>query len=167
MHLFKSMNDWILSLAIVILIIAIISLILPEGKMGKTVKGFFSLIIILIMIKPILNFNGDKLLNYQVNVNSNESQDQYLNYVFRQKATNYQNLCNKIAINNGINAMQTRIEYSVNDKYEFEIKNVKIEISPEQELNNEQLNLALKKTISEIATNLMIKENIIEAYVVR
>ena len=116
MHLFKSMNDWILSLAIVILIIAIISLILPEGKMGKTVKGFFSLIIILIMIKPILNFNGDKLLNYQVNVNSNESQDQYLNYVFRQKATNYQNLCNKIAINNGINAMQTRIEYSVNDK---------------------------------------------------
>lgn len=81
------MKNWILSIVSIIIIIEIISMILPEGKMGKYIRGTFSLFIMLLILRPMLNFNLDNL--YQDITFSNKYevvyQDDYLEYTTEKK----------------------------------------------------------------------------------
>ncbi len=161
------MNEWALSLAIVIFVVTVLTIILPEGKLGKTVKGFLSFVIILIMIKPILNVDKISLeFYYQSGDFFNQSQIQYLDYIFSQKVTNYQNLCDEIANNCGIKGGQTRIEYIVNENNVFQIAKVNIFIAEKQEFDNVQLDNKIDCVINEIANKLMIDKNVVTVNVV-
>ena len=51
------MNSYLLSISVIVFLTSIISLILPDGKMGKYVKSFFSILILLVIISPIFKFD--------------------------------------------------------------------------------------------------------------
>ena len=48
------MKDWIISIVSVVLITNIVCLILPQGKMGRFVKNIFSILTVLVIIKPLI-----------------------------------------------------------------------------------------------------------------
>ena len=74
------MKEWILSIGVVILLTSIVGLILPEGKMGKYIKCFFSFIILLVLLTPLLN-KEVIYSDFLINENEIQLQENYLNYV--------------------------------------------------------------------------------------
>ena len=57
------MKVWIISIGAVILMTVISLYIIPEGKLGKHVKGIFSVLIIFVIINPVINFDMDNFLD--------------------------------------------------------------------------------------------------------
>ena len=54
------MKAYILSIAGIVLVIAAISIISPNGKMGKFIKGTGRLFILVVMVAPFASFFGEK-----------------------------------------------------------------------------------------------------------
>ncbi len=60
-----TISTWIMSIAGVILLSAIVELILPNGQINRYIKGVFSFIIVLVIIMPI-----PKLLNIKLDLSN-------------------------------------------------------------------------------------------------
>ena len=147
--LLSNMKEWIISLASVSVIFCIVSIILPEGKTGRLIKIVFSLILLLIMLKPVVNFTFDNVdFQSDYNVQSVIMQTDYLDYVLRQKVANYQNNCKKIAGNLGIKVADVRIEYNVTEEHNLIINIVDLHLVEEGANFDEQVN-NVKQSISE------------------
>ena len=54
------MKAYVLSIAGIVLVIAALTIIAPNGKMGKFIKGAGRLFIIVIMVAPFVSFFADK-----------------------------------------------------------------------------------------------------------
>ena len=54
------MQAYILSIAGIVLISAVVSMIAPSGKMGKFVRGTTKLMILLVMLSPLISWLGGK-----------------------------------------------------------------------------------------------------------
>ena len=120
--LFYRMNGWILSIGAIIVITTIITIILPEGKMGKFIRGYFALIIMVVILNPLLNLDGSCLVDFDNNeVEGVFIQNDFIDYVTRQKITKLQKNCEKICENKGISNAVVTIEYSVTENADYEI----------------------------------------------
>ena len=53
------MKAYILGIAGAVLLSAVVSIILPEGKMGKFVKGGLKLVVLLVLVSPFVSFFSD------------------------------------------------------------------------------------------------------------
>ncbi len=60
-----TISSWIMSIAGVILLSAIVELIMPNGQINRYIKGIFSFIIVLVIIMPI-----PKLLNIKLDLSN-------------------------------------------------------------------------------------------------
>ena len=58
---FFNMKEWILSIGTIIILTTIADLILPDGKIGKYIKCFFSLLVMLVILTPIINYKNNNL----------------------------------------------------------------------------------------------------------
>ena len=58
------MKAYILSIAGAVLLSAVITIILPDGKMGKFVKGGLKLVILVVLVSPFVNFFTGKNLGF-------------------------------------------------------------------------------------------------------
>lgn len=110
------MKNWIISLGTIIILSSLISIILPEGKLNKFIKSYFSLIVMIIMIQPIatiknVNFSFESFFNE----NKIELQYDYLDYVTNIRIDNYVNDCKKIAKEKGVDDLIVEIEYNVDE----------------------------------------------------
>ena len=95
------MKEWILSIGVVILLTSIVGLILPEGKIGKYIKCFFSFIILLVLLTPLLN-KEVIYSDFLINENEIQLQENYLNYVYSKKIDTYKKYIQEIFDKNGI-----------------------------------------------------------------
>lgn len=50
------MKEYILSIAGAVMLSAVVSMILPEGKMGKFVKGGLKLVVLVVLVSPFVSF---------------------------------------------------------------------------------------------------------------
>ena len=154
------MKSWVLSVGAAIIITTIITIILPEGKLGKTIKFVFSIMVMLIMIKPIVyiknkDFNIDTSLVY----NEINYQNDYLSYISKTKAAKFEQNCNKILENNGINNADVLIEYSEDGQGGLIIECVKINLF---NVNDDNTQILTKTVINEIKNFLNVDEKIIK-----
>jgi flagellar basal body-associated protein FliL len=98
------MTSWILSITSVIVFSSIIYIILPEGKSADLVKCILAIITLLVVIKPIINYEK---LEYNTEENYKEIQinfqGEYLNYVEEKLVKKYSKNCIKIMQELGIN----------------------------------------------------------------
>ena len=123
------MKSWIISLGCIIIISALITMLLPEGKLGKFIKYYFSLIIMIVIIQPISKIN-----NYNLNYDSifNEKQINiqldYLEYVTEKRINNHILDCKKIAENLGIRDVLIDINYNIDEKGEIILNKVYINL---------------------------------------
>lgn len=110
------MKTWIISLGTIIILSSLISIILPEGRLNKFIKCYFSLIVMVVMVQPIttiksLNFSFENVFND----NQIELQYNYLEYVANVKIDNYVKNCIKIAEGKGITGLIIEIEYDIDE----------------------------------------------------
>lgn len=121
------MKDWAISIGVVVTIISLISLIIPDGKMGKYVKGMFSLLVILVIIKP---FTGE--LDGQFTWNSQSEtiqyQENYLYYTTQKRVENSEGYCEKMLENLGILHASVNISYKIENLPEISIKKVSVNL---------------------------------------
>ena len=111
------MSSWVLSITSIVILTSIISMILPEGRLNKSIKSIFSLLVVLVIIQPFFTLTG-KDIDFDTIFSENNItlQVDYLEYIQSQKITNYQNNCQKILKNYGIDSASVDINYTVNNK---------------------------------------------------
>lgn len=129
MHLFNIMKEWIISIASVVIFTSIISLIIPEGKMGEFIKGIFSLLIILIIIKPIFSLTTTNL-DFSNIFNGAEIvlQNDYLDYISNKKTQKLTKECKEIIEKIGVKNADININYYVAENGNTTIKIVEINL---------------------------------------
>ena len=71
------MKAYILSIAGIVLISAVVSMIAPSGKMGKFVRGTTKLMILLVMLAPLISWLEGKT-EFTLSSSSIDTDDKYL-----------------------------------------------------------------------------------------
>lgn len=123
------MKEWILSVGLMVLLVSIVSIILPDGKIGKQIKNIFSILILLTILNPLVNIKNSKFENdFIVNDADINIQEEYLNYFYENQKISLETSCDKIISNLGISNGKTLLEYEVSDMY-FNIIKAKVDLS--------------------------------------
>ena len=123
------MKEWILSVCAVTILTVIVGMILPQGKMGKFIKSIFSLIIMLVILKPILSFDLDDL-HFDMGVGNTEVvyQKNYLDYVNQKKIDSVESDCADVLYNIGVSGANILLDFSTDENYEIMITKVNINL---------------------------------------
>lgn len=165
MRLFN-MKEWVVSLVVIILILTVISIILPDGKMSKFTKGVFSMLITLVMLKPVFNLKNNEIIYTVVDENQSlEVQNKYLDYIYLQKATNYEQKCAQIALEYGIMVLETRIDYNVGEKYEFIIEKIVVYYEEKKDFSIVEREKVIDEIKCKICESLFVIKDKVEFYV--
>ncbi len=111
------MKSWALSIVVIVFTISIVSLLFPNGKIGKFIKSVFSFLLVFVVLKPIIKIknNDFELDNFLVN-NEIVLQDSYLQFYNNKKIKTYKDSCIKILNDCGINNAEIEFQYET-DKY--------------------------------------------------
>ncbi len=106
------MKQWIFSIGATVLLVSIVSIILPNGKTGKFIKSIFSVLILLVTIRPLVSISKNNLndgINFS-NVDI-EIQYDYINYIFEERKNTYEENCCKILEDIGVKNAKIDINY--------------------------------------------------------
>ncbi len=152
MHLYD-MKEWILSVSSTIIITIIISLIAPQGRLGKYVKSIFALIMILVVVQPILSFDINNLSFDNIfNKNDIEIQTEYIDYIEGKKEEYKEEYCVFLLEKLKVKNARVDIIYDSDDYDKNHVKNVNIYLDKESfaQLDNHiDIIKEAKKTLSE------------------
>lgn len=153
------MKNWIISVASVVIITAIISMIVPDSKMGKYVRGIFSFFVMLVIIQPIFT-NKISLINFST-ANDNEIyiQENYVDFVIKKRIESYESDCVIIAKKCGIENAKIEVDYSIDQNGQICINNVNLNLKDSVIISDKEHIVILKETKSAIAKYLGIDEN--------
>lgn len=159
------MSEWIIKTVSIVILTAVISLILPEGGIGKQIKGVFSLITLFVLIQPVFDFFSTGEFSFEDYVNTEiVYQENYLNFITEDKKSVYEKNCLEILKNNGIGEATVVIEFEENDFYKIFAKKIQIKISNKVILDENEHKNSIDKTIKEISEYLKIEEKDIVIY---
>lgn len=159
------MKTWILSIGAIIILTSILTLILPEGKLGKNIKSVFSLIVVLIIVQPLIKLkNGEIDFNDFYTEKEIVLQEDYIYYVNEQKITNYQNQCQNFLLDLGIKGAKTNIDYIVDEFGQVEIILASVDLE-NSVINSKDEHIDINKDISlGISKILNVEENRVKTY---
>ena len=120
------MLNWIVSIALVSLLTTILIILLPDNNNSQLAKFALSLLVILVVIKPI---KKDISLDFNVIDNDyNEVfiQDEFLDYYIEQKVEYIKKNCNIICNEEGAENVIIEVFYDVIEENEFSIKKISL-----------------------------------------
>ena len=123
------MKEWIFSIIVSVLITTIISIICPEGRLGQIIKCIFSIVLVLIVIKPVLNTNKSGFFIDNDFMIEKEISKDYLIYVYDVKSKSLSIECEDLLSENDIKNSNVTIKYSIDDNYEFNVQIVSVNLS--------------------------------------
>ena len=156
------MNSYLLSISVIVFLTSIISLILPDGKMGKYVKSFFSILILLVIISPIFKFDEfdfDSQLN-----EANLIQDDYLYYINDTKTKSLEEECESLIEKQGVNNVVVDIDYFIDNEYVYSIKKATIFLDNAViNKNDEHININ-EELIKTVSKYLNIEKGAVKVY---
>ncbi len=159
------MKDWIISIVAVVLITSILSLILPQGKMGKYIKNIFSLLTMFVMIKPII-YVKEGNFNYEQIIGANEIvlQDGFLEFVYNKRIEEYEENCNKIIEEIGVKGAGVNINFNINKNQDIDIYSVQINLKNSVIiLDKPHINIK-EEIIADIASCLNVNKDLVMIY---
>ena len=157
------MKAWIISIVSVVLITSIVCLILPQGKMGRYVKNIFSILTILVIIKPIIylknsSFDFEQVANGEVVI-----QTDFINYIYEKRVDEQEKNCIKIIENKGIKNVNVDITFSV-ENLDIKIRLVQIKLNNSVIISDKQ-HIDIKEEIScDVASYLDISKSMVTIY---
>ena len=159
------MKAWIVSIIAVVIITAIISLILPEGKTGKFIKSIFSLFIVFTIIKPMFYLKNNEF-KYEDIFNQSEIELQFgfIEYVFQSKIDEYENNCIEILENSGVNNAFVEIIYSNDKETTIKIECVLINLENSVIISDKSHIDIIKEIKFNVANYLRISDDLVKIY---
>ena len=123
------MKNYVMNVFSVVILAVIFSLLIPKGKMSKSIKGIFIFVISLVIITPFSKISYEDILNglsldsYEINY-----QNDFLDYYNDKKNKNFEKNIDEILSNFSIINANVKIEYIVNENCEYVATNVFIEL---------------------------------------
>ena len=126
------MKEWIFNISITAVAVTAISLIVPDGKTGKVIKGILPFIVLLSVVKPILNFNYEQNVNEIFVPTQTEEiyQEDFLYSITRKRIVCLEKNCENILNAKGITGASVNIEYDYeNGSYKINLVTVNLKIS--------------------------------------
>lgn len=123
------MKEWIISVGATIIITSVASMIAPQGKMGPYIKGMFSFLLILVIVKPLISINLDQFnIESFLSETKIEYQSEYLDFITNKKIEKYQKKCELIIENVGVKQAEVDIDYIIGDSFTLVIKLIKVNL---------------------------------------
>ncbi len=123
------MKEWIISVCAVVIITTIITLIAPNGKLGKFIKSIFSLIVTLVILQPIQTFDFSSFDFDFVTAGSEVIlQENYLDYVSESSIIKKQTNCEELLAYHGIKNSEVIIDYTVSESHKVKYEKVSINL---------------------------------------
>ena len=160
------MSAWVLSLIGVVLISCVITIILPDGRLGKVIKGICSLVITLVIIYPLLSkdsINSVFVLddnNVQIDV-----QEEYVNYVFESRAEQTINEIINLIENKGVKDVICDVGYEkYNGNNNFTINFILINLNNAVIISDKEHILVIEEIISIVSQQFDLDKNKIVIY---
>ena len=149
------MKEWIISIGVVILFTVIAIYIIPDGKLGKYIKGIFSVLIIFVIIKPIFNVDIDKFI-YQFEENKTVNiQNNYIDYIYKKRTENYKVQIVKSIEDIGVFGSIVKIDYEITNTFDYRVKNVSINLV-NSVIKSDKEHIVIIEEIKEIISNLLL-----------
>lgn len=120
-------KSWVLSVVSCTIITTIIFFIAPDGKIGKLIKCIFSIIISLIILKPItFVLNNDFIFDEEHLQLNTTIQTDYLNYINEKKIDLLYEQCEQILLKNGIKGAIIDFNLQFDENFQFSINDLKV-----------------------------------------
>ena len=170
MHLFEreiAVRNWLLSVGAMILLTAVITLIIPHGRLGKLIKSVFALLSILVIIQPLVNLkNGNADFTVPSITEGNEIvlQQDYLQYIVEKRNQAKEETCEDILNKNGIEGAVVDIEFITDNKASYEIKKVTVNLENSVIISDKEHIDIIEIALAEIADYLDTEREVIELY---
>ncbi len=123
------MKSWALSIIIVVFSITVISLLFPNGKIGKFIKSIFSLILVFVVLKPLISIS-DKNFSLEEFVFINETilQEDYIDFMHQKEIKQQEENCEKIFENLGITNAEIKLACLYDENKKLKIESVIINL---------------------------------------
>lgn len=124
------MKQWLFSIGILIILVGALGVVLPDKRLGKTIKAVFSLLIFLLALKPVSALkSADFDFEYVFNVNDSDLQEDFVFYIAEKRATECEKTVSEYLIEVGVENADILAEYSISDSFEILIKKININLS--------------------------------------
>lgn len=121
------MKEWVLSVCGIIILTVILHVIMPAGKTGKIIKSIFSIMCLLVFIRPVLNFkNSDFSFQNVFNQSEVIYQNDFLDYYFSEKTKRAQLGCEEYIKEQCGKVCEVKIIYETDDQSNLIVKKVQI-----------------------------------------
>ena len=159
------MKDWIISVSAVVIITAIVTLILPEGKMGKYVKSIFCILILLTIIKPLV-FLKDLEFNYESILTKNAIvlQEDFIGYTLEKQVNQTINKCKNLLEDIGVNDPTINIDYTIDSNFNPNIRQVIVNLKNSVIISDKEHIDIIKEVKNIISSYLFIEKNLVMVY---
>ena len=159
------MKSWIISISAVVIITAVISLILPEGKIGKYIKSIFSLFIVFTIIKPLFYIKNSEF-NYENIFNQNEIELQFgfIEFISQEKIKEYENNCINILEKVGVNNALVEIIYSNDNQSKIKIEFINVNLKNSVIISDKSHIDIIKEIKNNISTYLNVSIESVKIY---
>ena len=120
------MWGYVVSIGSTVLLISIITLVIPSGKLYNFVSYILSILLIFSIIKPLFNlsikeFNFANLVETSINID-----EEYVDYTLYLRANELSKYCINLLSNENVIATKIEINYDSTNYRDFSIKNVKV-----------------------------------------
>lgn len=122
------MKAWVIGILVNVFFITVLSLILPEGKMVKSIKSVVSLLLVIVIVQPVLRLKDINLDLGQVFNKEVVLQNNYLEYIHFKKVENYEKSCVLLLEKVGIYQAKVDVIYKINEDNEINVKKIQINL---------------------------------------
>lgn len=147
------MKSYVSNLIISSFVFTIFILIIPSGKMTKSVKTTIGLILIILVFSPLVKLkNIDINMNDFIFKNELEIQTNFIEYVYQEKAKSLENNCENISKELGVSNAEFSVVYAINVENQFEVEYIEINLKNaviNSEIEHINIIEKVKKNISE------------------
>ena len=160
------MNYLIIRLFSILFIGSIITLLIPDGKLGKLISYSLYFLTIFSFISPLVN-SFSKDLNLEINsIENNYVSQGYVNSVINQKQNFIEDEIGYIIRGFGIGEYKVNSIVNFNNEKVFIIEKVSIEINKKVIENQSQHIDNIDLIINKISQDMMINKNLIEVKII-
>ena len=159
------MNTVIFKFFCILFLSSIITLIIPEGKMGKIVNKSLYLLTILALISPFFSLNINNEFKIESNLNNSSFIIDYLYNVKENREEQLNNNINQLLNENGFKNNKVYSNIELNDNNQYFIQKIKIEID-KNVIDEKNENIDIKEKIFNlILSQLKVEESVIEVLI--
>ena len=162
------MQAYITSVFSAVLIATIISMIVPNKKLFKFIKSFLSIFVMIVILKPILYYNGEFITNGVMETNYIFSdltkEKEYITFIYDKKNEENVSVCSKILNDLELYDTKTLINYQIDEDMQYKIKNIKIFLSKTEFNNTKQHKIIIETAVNKISETFSIEKEKILIY---